>query len=54
MSVSAFNQHCRAELDGIREAGLFKGERIIATPQGAVVRLADGRELINLLSLIHI
>jgi glycine C-acetyltransferase len=48
MSVSAFNQHCREELDGIREAGLFKGERIIATPQGAVVRLADGRELINL------
>ena len=48
MSVNEFNQHCRAELDGIRAAGLFKGERIIATPQGAVVRLADGRELINL------
>jgi glycine C-acetyltransferase len=47
-SVAAFNQHCQAELDGIRAAGLFKGERIIATPQGAMVRLADGRELINL------
>src|SRR5471032_3554625 len=47
-SVAAFNQHCRSELDGIRAAGLFKGERIIATPQGAMVRLADGRELINL------
>ena len=47
-SVAAFNQHVQAELDGIRAAGLFKGERIIATPQGALVRLADGRELINL------
>ena len=47
-SVAAFNQHCQSELDGIRAAGLFKGERIIATPQGAMVRLADGRELINL------
>ena len=47
-SVAAFNQHCQSELDGIRAAGLFKGERIIATPQGALVKLADGRELINL------
>jgi glycine C-acetyltransferase len=47
-SVAAFNQHVQSELDGIRAAGLFKGERIIATPQGALVRLADGRELINL------
>ena len=47
-SVAAFNQHVQSELDGIRAAGLFKSERIIATPQGALVRLADGRELINL------
>jgi glycine C-acetyltransferase len=47
-SVAAFNQHCQSELDSIRAAGLFKGERIIATPQGATVRLADGRELVNL------
>ena len=47
-SVAAFNQHVQSELDGIRAAGLFKGERIIATPQGALVKLADGRELINL------
>jgi glycine C-acetyltransferase len=47
-SVAAFNQHVRSELDGIRAAGLFKSERIIATPQGALVKLADGRELINL------
>src|SRR3954462_2471818 len=47
-TVAAFNQHIQAELDGIRAAGLFKSERIIATPQGAMVKLADGRELINL------
>ena len=46
--VAAFNQHIQSELDGIRAAGLFKSERIIATPQGALVKLADGRELINL------
>src|SRR5438132_14184145 len=47
-SVAAFNHPIQAELDGIRAAGLFKSERIIATRQGALVKLADGRELINL------
>jgi len=40
--------HLQQELQGLREAGLFKGERIITTQQGAVVRTADGREVINL------
>ena len=31
-----------AELAKIREAGLYKGERVIASPQGAAVRLEDG------------
>ncbi len=35
-----------AELQKIRDAGLYKNERVIATPQGAEVRLADGREVI--------
>src|SRR6218665_4026119 len=46
--TKAFYEHLQAELAGIREAGLYKSERLIASPQGAVVRLADGRELINL------
>ena len=46
--TTAFYEHLQAELAGIREAGLYKSERLIASPQGAVVRLADGRELINL------
>src|SRR5215210_3968883 len=40
--------HLQRELQGVREAGLFKAERIITTPQGAVVKTADGREVINL------
>ncbi|MCB0732956.1 MAG: glycine C-acetyltransferase [Bacteroidetes bacterium] len=35
------------ELENIKESGLYKNERIIATPQGADIRLEDGREVIN-------
>lgn len=35
------------ELDSIREAGLFKKERIITTPQGADIKTSDGKEVIN-------
>jgi len=35
------------ELASIREAGLFKKERIITTPQGADIKTADGREVVN-------
>ncbi|MDE1954206.1 MAG: aminotransferase class I/II-fold pyridoxal phosphate-dependent enzyme, partial [Betaproteobacteria bacterium] len=44
----AFYASIRHELDAVRAAGLFKEERIIASPQGARVRTADGREVINL------
>ncbi|WP_454766614.1 glycine C-acetyltransferase [Cupriavidus campinensis] len=47
-SAEAFYASVRAELDAIRDAGLYKRERIIATPQGAIIRTADGREVINL------
>ena len=36
------------EVGGIKEAGLFKGEAPIASPQGARVKLEDGREVINM------
>lgn len=35
------------ELENIREAGLFKKERIIITPQGAEIKTQDGKEVIN-------
>ena len=34
------------ELEEIRAAGLWKDERVLASPQGPVVRLADGREVL--------
>lgn len=34
-------------LDEIREAGLFKAERIITSPQSAEITLADGRQVLN-------
>ena len=45
---AAFFQHLQHELDGIRSAGLYKSERVITTPQGAMIRTADGREVVNL------
>ena len=35
------------ELNSIREAGLYKKERIITTPQGADIKTSDGDEVIN-------
>src|SRR5690348_3725748 len=35
-----------AELAKIREAGLWKGERVITSPQGPEVTLADGRRVL--------
>ena len=35
------------ELQSIREAGLFKRERVITTPQGADIKTADGTGVIN-------
>jgi len=35
------------ELNAIREAGLYKKERIITTPQGADIKTSDGKEVVN-------
>ena len=40
--------HLTNELAAIRQAGLYKDERIITSRQGARVRLSDGAEVINL------
>jgi len=37
----------QSELDAIRAQGLFKSERIIASPQSAEIELADGRRVLN-------
>ncbi|HEY4146542.1 glycine C-acetyltransferase [Pinirhizobacter sp.] len=36
-----------AELESIREQGLFKAERVITSPQSAEITLADGRKVLN-------
>ncbi len=43
-----FFQQLAKETEELKTQGLFKQERIITSPQEAVIRLADGREVINL------
>ncbi len=43
-----FIEHIGSELTALRGAGLYKTERVLSTPQGAMVALADGRQVINL------
>ncbi len=43
-SIKKFLQN---EINDIRDSGLYKEERIITSPQSAVIRLADGSEVIN-------
>src|SRR4029077_14403300 len=43
----AFIERLRADLAGVREQGLYKSERVLAGPQGGLVRTGD-REVINL------
>lgn len=45
---SGFQQHVQAQLQAIRQAGTYKAERVIITPQGSTIRVADGREVLNL------
>jgi glycine C-acetyltransferase len=43
-----FLDRLAAQTDELKGSGLFKPERVLGSPQQPVVRLADGRELINL------
>ncbi len=43
-----FLEHLAGRIAEVRDAGLYKQERIIASPQDAVICLDDGREVINL------
>lgn len=40
-------QHLQTELASIKEAGLYKSERIITSPQDAVIKISTGQEVIN-------
>ncbi|WP_203295202.1 glycine C-acetyltransferase [Luteirhabdus pelagi] len=40
-------QHLQQELEEIKDNGLFKKERIITSPQDAVIKISTGEEVIN-------
>ncbi len=43
----SLTQRYADELESIRAQGLFKSERVIASPQSAEIELADGRKVLN-------
>jgi glycine C-acetyltransferase len=44
---SGIKRYLSSELEKITRAGLYKRERIIVSPQDSVIRLADGKEVLN-------
>lgn len=44
----SFQTHLTETLDSIRDAGLYKGERIITTPQSPHIAVSSGAEVLNL------
>jgi glycine C-acetyltransferase len=46
--TSSFQQHLQQQLNDIRAAGTYKRERVIMTPQGTTIRVADGQPVLNL------
>lgn len=42
-----FKEHLHNELKNIEEAGLYKNERIIVTPQSAKIKVETGQEVLN-------
>jgi len=43
----SFRPHLLQQLEAIRAAGTYKRERVIVTPQGTTIRVADGRPALN-------
>lgn len=42
-----YKDHLSNELKNIREAGLYKNERVITSPQGASISVAGGKKVLN-------
>jgi glycine C-acetyltransferase len=45
--LGKFQKQLQDELASIKEAGLYKKERIITNPQGASIRVSTGKEVLN-------
>jgi len=48
MYPEAFQSHIQSTLSDIKDAGLFKSERFISSPQNSLVTLESGRKVINM------
>lgn len=46
--TQSFLDHLKTELEGLKDAGLYKSERVITSRQAGTVSLADGKSVINL------
>lgn len=46
--IEEFKKHLDAQLTAIQSAGTCKHERVIITPQGTTIRVADGKPVLNL------
>jgi glycine C-acetyltransferase len=44
---SSYLDHLRSEIASVRDAGLYKAERVITSPQQSVIRVSDGSEVVN-------
>ena len=44
---SGFQKYLQAELKSIEEAGLYKNERIIVSPQKAEIKVNTGKDVLN-------
>src|SRR5882672_10162344 len=44
----AFHSRVSSQLEEIRAAGTYNRERVIITPQGTVIRVSDGKPVLNL------
>ena len=48
MMFGSMKQHLARQLDEIRQAGLYKAERVITSPQDARICVGDSRDVLNL------
>ena len=49
----AVRDHLIKEIQGIRDSGLYKAERIITSPQQARIEVSDGRRVLNMQNFRH-
>ena len=49
-----FQKHLQGILEDIKEAGLYKNERVIVTPQSSAIQVAGGKDVINFCANNHL